>query len=167
MIREGESAWLLVLCSTQGKHTPWWAVAPTYRRWSVWEGNVLLSFRRIPTLWAYLSYTLSMWLLQVRVSLKITPRFLWVFTSGIRMPAMDTDLEFCGATPFNLLPQIFVCSLFSALNSIPQISSQDEAAVTSWDRPTVVVVMFFLVVYAAVSSANMEQLFVVDFEDQK
>ena len=48
---------------------------------------------------------------------------------------------------------------FSALNSIPQISAQDEAAVTSRDRPTVVVVMFFPVVYAVVSSANMEQLF--------
>ena len=52
---------------------------------------------------------------------------------------------------------------FSALNSIPQISAQDEAAVTSRDRPTVVVVMFFPVVYAVVSSANMEQLYVIDF----
>ena len=77
------------------------------------------------------------------------------------MPAIDT--EGCGATPFNSLPQIIICSLFSALSSIPQLSAQDEAAVTSWERPTVVVVMFFPVVYAVVPSANMEQLFVIDF----
>ena len=110
-------------------------------RRSAREGNVLLNLRRIPTLWAHLSYTLSMWLLQVRVSLKITPRCLWIFTCGIGMPAIDT--EGCGATPFNPLPQIIICSLFSALNSIPQVSAQDEAAVTSRDRATVVVVMFF------------------------
>ena len=130
-------------------------------RRSAREWNVLLNLRRIPTLWAHLSYTLSMWLLQVRVSLKITPRCLWIFTCGIGMPAIDT--EGCGATPFNRLPQVIICSLFSALNSIPQISAQDEAAVTSRDRATVVVVMFFPVVYAVVSSANMEQLFVIDF----
>ena len=130
-------------------------------RRSAREGNVLLDLRRIPTRWAHLSYTLSMWLLQVRVSLKITPRCLWIFTCGIGMPAID--MEGCGATPFNRLPQIIICSLFSALNSIPQISAQDEAAVTSRDRATVVVVMFFPVVYAVVSSANMEQLFVIDF----
>ena len=84
------------------------------------------------------------------------------FTCGIGMPAIDT--EGCGVTPYNPLPQIIICSLFfSALNSMPQISAQDEAAVTSRDRPTVVVVMFFPVVYAVVSSANMEQLFVIDF----
>ena len=101
-------------------------------RRSAQEWNVLLNLRRIPTLWAHLSYTLSMWLLQVRVSLKIIPRCLWIFTCG--MPAIDT--EGCGATPFNPLPQIIICLLFSALNSIPQISAEDEAAVTSRDRPT-------------------------------
>ena len=85
------------------------------------EGNVLPNLRRIPTLWAHLSCTLSVWLLQVRVSLKITPRCLWIFTCGIGMPAIDT--EGCGATPFNPLPQTIICSLFSALNSIPQISA--------------------------------------------
>ena len=57
------------------------------------------------------------------------------------MPAID--MECCGVTSSTLLPQIIICLLFSSLNSIHQISAQDEAAGTSRDRPTVVVVMFF------------------------
>ena len=37
-------------------------------------------------------------------------------------------------------------------------SAQEEAAVTSGDKPTEVGVMFFPVVYAVVSSADMEQI---------
>ena len=48
------------------------------------------------------------------------------------MPAKDA--EYCGTTSFYLLPQIVhMFTFYSAVNSVPQASAQDEAAVTSWD----------------------------------
>ena len=71
-------------------------------------------------------------------------------------PVIDTKL--CdAASGFDRLPEMSICSLFSALNSIPQTSAHDEAALRSLDKLTLVELMFLPAVYAVVSSANIEQ----------
>ena len=102
--------------STQDKHTRWWPWAillhhkcGEVRGRKMYFSTSMSQLSRLNALGA-LWYTLSMWLLRVRVPLKITPRYMWPLTCGTGMPAIGT--EFCGATHFDLLPPIIICSLF-------------------------------------------------------
>ena len=107
-------------------------------RRSAREGNVLLNLRRIPTLWehpfVHLVNVVAPGQSVIEDYSQMFVNFhLWYRNASHRYGGLWCHTFQSSTTDHH------ICSLFSALNSIPQISAQDEAAVTSRDRPTVVV----------------------------
>ena len=76
------------------------------------------------------------------------------------MPAIDTEFVLPHLSVFYHRPSSVH---WAALNSMPKVSAQDEAAVTSRDKLPVVVVMLFPGVDAVMLSAIVEQLFAIGF----